>query len=678
MSEWTHLRLERDGDDRAWLTLDQADSRVNVLSSAVLAELRGALESLEAQPPAALVIRSAKAAGFVAGADIEELATLHGSAEAREFVQRGHHVMNRLAAARWPTLALIHGHCLGGGLELALACRYRIAVDDPATRLGLPEVRLGIHPGFGGTVRGIGVLGPLAGLDVILSGRSLDARRARQLGLVDRAVPLRQLDAAAHHLLAEAPAPRTAGWQARLLSSAPLRPLVAAQARRRLASRVRREHYPAPFEVIDLWAAEGGSPRRMLEAEAESVARLAEAPTARNLMRVFFLQERLKRQGRAGDFAGRHVHVIGAGAMGGDIAAWCAAEGLDVSLEDLRAEAVAKAIGRAQPLLERRLRDRGRVRAAQDRLMPDPRGHGRRRADLVIEAVVEDADIKRALYRELEPQLRAETPIASNTSSLPLEDLAQGLAQPQRLIGLHFFNPVARMELVEVVRGAQSGGQALARGAGLVRRISRLPLPVASRPGFLVNRVLAPYLLEALLLLDEGVAAETIDAAAREFGMPMGPVELADQVGLDICLAVARQLAPLLQRDIPPRLEQRVDSGRLGVKSGEGFYRYRDGKPLRREGGDGVRPADLQDRLILSQVNEALACVDEGVVEDLDLADAGIIFGTGFAPFRGGPLHYARQAGPAELRQRLARLHERHGERFAERGGWERLQAAGS
>jgi len=697
---WRHWRLERD-DDLAWLVLDRADQGANTLGRPVLEELHEALGLLAAHPPRGLVLRSGKEAGFVAGADVREFTALEGREEALALVERAHRLLERLEALPFPTVAAIHGYCLGGGLELALACRHRVAADEPTTRLGLPEVRLGIHPGFGGTVRLTRLLPAWQALELMLSGRSLSARQAARLGLVDWAVPRRQLLAAAAALArGEAPARRPPRWR-RLAKTVdgtrPARELLARHLARRVRARARPEHYPAPHALLELWRRWGGRWPAMAREEARSVARLLETPTSRELVRLFFLRERLKGLGKGEAAPVRRVHVVGAGVMGGDIAAWCALQGLAVSVQDRRPEALAALVGRARRLFEARLRDRRLVRSALDRLAPDPRGEGAARADLVIEAIVEEREAKRALFRELEGQVPEGALLATNTSSIPLEELAEGLARPERLVGLHFFNPVAKMPLVEVVAGAGTGEEARRRAAAFARAIDRLPLPVRSSPGFLVNRALMPYLLEAVLLLEEGVPARDVDRAAVDFGMPVGPVELADRVGLDICLAVAEHLseqllgpraapgAAHLPVQLPGALRERVAAGHLGLKSGRGFYRWQGGRPVAPEPPPSTRAPkatpqedlrEVQDRLMLRLVNEAVACLREGVVADADLVDAGLVFGAGFAPFRGGPLRHALAAGRERLRARLAELTEAHGPRFAPDPGWEGPWAA--
>ncbi len=669
-----HWKSERDGDGILWLTLDKQGAGANTLSKDVIAEFDALLSSIDKTPPRALVIRSGKPGGFIAGADVREFTQLKSHAEAIELIRHCQGVFDRLEALDCPTISLIHGYCLGGGLELALATRYRIALDDSRTRLGLPEVRLGIHPGFGGSLRTPRLVGPVSGLDMMLSGRSLSARAARKIGLVDHVVPERHLLRAARAVALAPPAPHRPVWWQRLAGHRFMRPQVARLMRRKLAAKVDERHYPAPYALLELWTRHADDQYRMLTEEANSVARLIVSDTAQNLIRVFFLQEKLKSLGKDVDFRPRHVHVVGAGVMGGDIAAWCAVQGLNVSLQDQSPERIAPAIKRAHELFTNRLREPRLVRAAMDRLMPDTRGLGVARADVVIEAIFENIDAKQALYRTLEPRMKPGALLATNTSSIPLETLGAALDDPGRLVGLHFFNPVAKMQLIEVVHGRTTDARCIAQATAFARRIDRLPLPVRSHPGFLVNRVLMPYLMEAVAAMTDGISAEVIDRTAVEFGMPMGPVELADTVGLDICLSVAEQLSEQLDLEVPERLRRTVDAGHLGRKSGRGFYSWHKGKPVRsRQDRRLDAPNDLCDRLVLGMLNESVACLREGIVEDADALDAGIIFGTGFAPFRGGPIHYIRQHGVKSLKETLLALNRSYGARFDPDEGWMHL-----
>lgn len=637
---WRHWQLERQPDGLAWLTLDRAGSAVNALSADVMAELSAVLDTLQAEPPAGLIIRSGKAAGFIAGADVDEFGELDTPQQAQALVERGWQLFNRLAAVPYPTLALIRGHCLGGGLELALACRYRLAIDEPGTSLALPEVMLGIFPGWGGMRRLPALIGPPAALDMMLTGRPANARRAAALGLVDARVPPRLADTAARQHVRSGTPPRRARGMAGWLNRWPLKQLVAQRAQRQVAAKDPQGHYPAAPAIITLWARHNGNALRA----PQVVERILTSATARNLLRVFHLQERLKAHGKpaVGVPPVQHVHVVGAGTMGGDIAAWCAFKGMTVTLQDQDAARIAPAIGRAADLYARKLKDRRAARAALDRLIPDPAGDGVARADVVIEAITEQADAKQSLYRTLEPRLKPGALLATNTSSLSLGELRAGLAQPERLVGIHFFNPVAKMPLVEVVQAGADDHAAQARACAFVGQLGKLPLPVRDAPGFLVNAVLAPYLLQAMRAVDEGLAPETIDRAMTDFGMPMGPLELADTVGLDIAMAAGRQLTDQAE---PPRcLAERVARSDLGRKTGSGFYAWHDGKP--QKSAPGTPPPGLAQRLVQPLIDRTRRQVDEGVVADADLADAGVIFGTGFAPFTGGPLHYHATAAP--------------------------------
>ncbi len=673
-----HFRLETDADNIAWLHIDKAGAGTNVLGTEVLRELDRHLQAIATQTPRGLVILSDKKNGFIAGADIEEFTRIKSAAQALELINLGQSVFNRLAELNFPTVALIHGFCLGGGTELSLACRYRVARDDPGTRLGLPEVRLGIHPGFGGSVRLTPLVGGIKAMDLMLTGRTIDGRQAKRFGLVDVVSPERHLRSAARRLLLDEPPIHRPALLDRLSNNTLVRPLLARVFRRQVAKRASKQHYPAPYALIDVWLKHANDPQRMLEAEAQSIAGLIKGITARNLIRVFFLQEKLKGLGKDSDYEPRYVHVIGAVTMGGDIAAWCALRGFRVSLQDQSPERIAPALQRAGKLFRRKLKHPRKVTGAMDRLMPDHRGTGIGRADIVIEAIFEDAEVKRSLYKDIEPRMKPGAVLATNTSSIPLEELSGALEQPDRLVGLHFFNPVALMQLVEIVNGSSTSAEVSRKAMAFTRQIDRLPLPVTSTPGFLVNRILMPYLMEAVVLESEGVPPVIIDKAATDFGMPMGPVELADTVGLDICLHVAGILAEHFDADVPERLKKLVADGHLGKKSGRGFYTFRKGKAVKpKASGHGWNLDDITNRLMLRLLNEAVSCVREGVVSDRDLLDAGLVFGTGFAPFRGGPMQHIESIGANMLRKDLETLVQLRGKRFAPDPGWESLFTSG-
>jgi len=643
MAMLQHWKLDVDADGLAWLVFDKAGSSTNTLSQEVLEELGIALGELAAQPPRGLVVRSGKDNGFIAGADVDEFTKIERVDDALALVRRGWDVFNQLADAAYPTLALVRGFCLGGGLELALACRYRVVVDEPGTRLGLPEVMLGIVPGWGGIRRLPRLIGAPAALDMLLTGRTIDARRARRSGLADECVPARIMMSTARGVLMTAPPPRRLPLPLALTLSPLLRPIIVARARKQVAARARPEHYPAPYAILDIWVKYDGNAMAAPASDNASIAHLLQTPTARNLIRVFQLQERLKAFGRDGEAPLSRVHVVGAGTMGGDIAAWCALRGLVVTLQDQNAERLSPAFARAAKLFSDRLKDPRRVRDALDRLIPDVAGDGVAHADVIVEAIFENLEAKQRLFVALEARAKPTALLATNTSSIPLEQIRAPLRDPRRLIGLHFFNPVARMMLVEIVTASDTDAALVAGAAAFARQIDKLPLPVKSAPGFLVNRILAPYLMEAMRCVDEGIAPEAVDEATLAFGMPMGPIELADTVGLDICLAVGKMLGR--EDPEPRRLSELIAVGHLGRKSGRGFYEWKGGKAAKRAAGS--VPPGLAQRLIDPMLAEAKAALSEHIVADADLVDAGAIFGTGFAPYTGGPLHYltARNSG---------------------------------
>ena len=667
-----HWRYETDENRIVWLGIDKADAGANVLSEEVLNELSEYLNRVANEAPAGLIIYSCKPSGFIAGADISEFTKVTGPESALTIIQRGQDVFNQLEKINCPTVALINGFCLGGGTEMALACDYRIADIDKA-KLGLPEVRLGIHPGFGGSVRLPPLVGAPAAMDMMLTGRTLNARRAAKIGLVDYAVPARHLNHAAVTIIKERPAKRKAGKLLALTNHKLIRPLLAMYLVKQVKKRANPNHYPAPFALIDVWKDYMDDPHRMMEEEAYSVAKLISGETAQNLVRVFFLQEQLKSFGKPDknnptEF--KRVHVIGGGVMGGDIAAWCALRGLHVTIQDQNPEALARVMKRAYNLYKKRLKLPRLIQGAMDRLMADMKGNGLAQADVVIEAIFEDVTAKQNLFKDIEPKLKKGVILATNTSSIPLEVLSQVLNKPENLVGLHFFNPVAKMQLVEIVKGEQTSDQVAQNAAIFTRKIDRLPLPVKSAPGFLVNRVLMPYLIEAVVLAEQGIPIEAIDKTALEFGMPMGPILLADTVGLDVCLHVAEILSQELNITVPERLKKLVEQKHLGVKTGQGFYTYKNKKQVKSGAKAYSPPEDITDRLILRMLNEAQACLREHVVDGEDLLDGGIIFGTGFAPFHGGPMHYVEKRGKDAIMQRLDEFEKCYGQRFKKDAGW--------
>jgi 3-hydroxyacyl-CoA dehydrogenase / enoyl-CoA hydratase / 3-hydroxybutyryl-CoA epimerase len=672
MQSWKHWRLERTNNNLAFLTFDKSHHNgaesTNTFSSEALHELSGICKELKANPPKGLAIFSAKENGFAAGADIDEFTRFKSPGEALAMGNLGLDVFDEIEALPFPTVAAIHGFCMGGGLELALACKYRIADDGPKTKMALPEVMLGIVPGWGGVMRMPKLIGAGRALDLMLTGRAVNGKTAKRMGLVDVLTQRRHFLNAATSLLNNPPPLHQPAFKDAVTDWPVVRGIVANMSRKKVAAKARADHYPAPYAVIELWEKYGGDPRKVPADSPASPQKLFSHPTATNLIRIFKLQDRLKSLG-AGSADVSHVHVIGAGVMGGDIAAWCAMRGLTVTLQDLDHARIAPAIKRAAELYKKRLKEPHLVQAAMDRLVPDVKGDGVAHCDLVIEAIVENADIKKKVYQQVEPRLKPGAILATNTSSIPLQELSSALAKPERLVGIHFFNPVAQMMLVEIVEGPQTSASVMSRSQAFVKKIDKLPVPVKSAPGFLVNRILTPYMNEAQLMLEEGIPAETIDAAAKEFGMPMGPIELADVVGLDVGLAVGKELYKEGNPQ-PKKIAELVEAKKLGKKTGEGFYKWVDGKVQKTHGSGTVDLQPLWMRMTLPAVNEAVACVREGIVADADLCDAGVIFGTGFAPHRGGPINYLRSAGKDMLLQEM-RLHtERHGKRFQPDSGW--------
>ena len=669
-----HWRWNRTSDDIIHLIFDKAGASANTFSRAVMAELEQIVERLAMEPPKGIVLRSGKDSGFIAGADIEEFKEYESSGTVYESIRRGQKVFDRLEALSCPTVAAIDGFCMGGGTEIALACNYRVASNSDKTRIGLPEVMLGIHPGWGGTVRLPRLVGATAAMDMILTGRGIRPEAARNMGLVDRIVAPDQLVSAAEKMITAKPA-QGGGFMATLTNTWPARQALAAIMRKKTAAKANPRHYPAPFAAIELWRKHGGNPSRMMVAEARSVARLAETDTARNLVRVYFLRERVRQLGanaEGGDF--QHVHVVGAGVMGGDIAAWCVLKGMTVTLQDREEKYITPALDRAKKLFEKKLKKSDRVADAVGRLRADVPGDGVDDADLIIEAIFENLEAKQELFKEIEPRMKETAILASNTSSIPLQELRGVLKNPERLVGLHFFNPVAKMPLLEIVRHDQVDEDIVARCAVFARQTEKLGVPVTSTPGFLVNRILMPYQLEAFKLHTEGVPGPVLDRCMKKFGMPMGPIELADQVGLDVAASVARVLGDAFNLEVPEGLEEMVESGKRGKKDGEGFYRYEDGRPVKPDvDSDYKPPADMEDRMVLAFVNESVRCWREEVVTDGEMLDAGVIFGTGFAPFRGGPYQYAMDTGPNVLKEKLLELAGRHGKRFEPDAGWDLL-----
>ena len=647
LQDW---RFTVDFEGIAWAVIDRKGESMNSLGrrpSEELGEIIKAIEDLSMRGEVkGLVLMSGKERSFIAGADIREFESFDTEAKIAEVVKETLELFNRIDRLSVPVVAAIHGYCLGGGLELALACDWRIADREEATRLGFPEVKLGIFPGLNGTVRSIQVAGPMDAMTAMLTGRMLRPNAAKAIGLVDQLVPTHHnLRWAARKAVLQKRYSKGAPWWKRLMLKQPVRSMLAKQMRAKTAEKVREEHYPAPFRLIDLFERYGDDPVRMKIAETEMFTPLMASEASRNLRRVFKLSEMLKdeapKESVKNAFKPLKVHVVGAGTMGGDIAAWCVLQGMQASLQDLDEAQIAKALSRAKSLFKRQLRTPLAVEAAVARLIADPTGKQIKHADVVIEAIVERLDVKQGLFQRLEKEVKPGAVLATNTSSLRLEDIAKPLADPGRLVGLHFFNPVAQLPLVEVVRGAQTREDEVRKACAFVTAIAKLPLIVKDCAGFLVNRVLAPYMMEAVRLYQQGEPREKIDQAAMKFGMPMGPLELMDMVGLDIANKVGEQLH--LAPGTDNVLATLVKQGKLGKKTGEGFYVWEQGKPKREEVSyDQAELERLGRELVKPMLDEAERALADHVVASADHVDAGVIFGTGFAPFRGGPLHYRR------------------------------------
>jgi 3-hydroxyacyl-CoA dehydrogenase / enoyl-CoA hydratase / 3-hydroxybutyryl-CoA epimerase len=646
LKDW---RFSVDLENIAWAIFDREGESQNSLGRRPLEELMAIVDKVEQgardKSIRGLAILSGKEKGFIVGADVREFDGLTSEQTVISALEPVKAMLDRIDKMRIPVVCGIHGYCLGGGLELALACHWRIATRDEATRVGFPEIKLGIFPGFNGTARSLRQIGALAAMKMMLTGSMTRAAVARRMGLIDelvaRSTTLRW--AARKAILASRKSKPAGGWKP-LLRYWPARGYLVSKLRAETKKKVREEHYPAPFRLIELFDMHAANLNAMKAAETYAFAPLMVSETSRNLRRVFKLSELLKSQApKHLEFKPMRVHVIGAGVMGADIAGWCVAAGMEVSLQDLSEEQIKKGIAAQKRLFSRKFKTKAQRAAAQARLIADPQGVNIARADVVVEAVVENLAAKQKLFQEVEKKLKPGAVLATNTSSIVIEEIAKPLLDPGRLIGIHFFNPVAQLPLVEVINGTSSRDAEVEKGCAFVIAIDKFPLIVKSCPGFLVNRVLAPYMMSAMQRLEKGEAKENVDEAARVFGMPMGPIELADTVGLDVCAHVGKILG---HSAAGSKLEQLVSAGKLGKKSGSGFYVWKDGKPVK--GETTLEKAELERlgrELVDPLIAECERARDEKIVASSDLVDAGIVFGTGFAPFRGGPLHFKSAEG---------------------------------
>lgn len=663
-----------DSDNVLWLAIDCQNKSVNALSQQTVTELRkivskisdGTLENIDNKKIVALIIYSSKSTGFIAGADITEFTTITNPNDAITLLENGQNTMQCLEELKIPTICMVDGFCLGGGLELALSCDYIVASDNRSTKIGLPEVMLGIIPGWGGTVRLPKKIGAINAIPMMMQGQAVSGISAYKLGIVDACVPIRQLKRTARYFALNKSTKRSLNLLHSLFEYQPFRSIFAYFARKQLVKKVSQDHYPAPYAVLDKWEKYGVDSDTAFKAEITYDLEVIQKPTARNLISVFFLQEKLKELAKISRYKAAHVHVIGAGTMGGDIAAWCAFKGLKVTLQDQTYASLSAALARAAKLFKSKLKKDDLVNLMLDKIIPDIAGNGIKSADVIIEAVFENLAVKQELFKKIECEAKPQAILATNTSSILIDDINQVLTDKSRLVGIHFFNPVAKMMLVEVVSGKATDSDVAAKAGSFVNQIGKLALPVASSPGFLVNRVLSAYMHETFILLSEGFSPETIDKAMKSFGMLMGPVEMADVVGLDICMSVANNMALQYGEDVPKILKDKVEAKQLGKKTGKGFYDYKNGKIVKNAGGETNLGAAQQiiERLTMRILNICVTCLREKVVAKQEYIDAGLIFGAGFAPFRGGPINYLLTLGKDIVVNKLNMLSKQYGNRF--------------
>ncbi|MFK5983955.1 MAG: 3-hydroxyacyl-CoA dehydrogenase NAD-binding domain-containing protein, partial [Pseudomonadota bacterium] len=564
---YNHWEITEAENQIVYLTIHCKNSSSNVLSQQVLNELDKILDHITKSNFKTVVFRSTKPGVFIAGADVHEFTQIKTQQDALHFIRFGQSVMNKISNLPMTSISLIDGYCLGGGLELALACNFIVLSDSEKVRLGFPEVKLGIHPGYGGSVRSIKRMGVLKAMDLMLSGRFISAFIAKKMGLADAIIPQRHINNSNNISLILQQQQKNRQRNNQLLELPLIKDFIAWLLKKRLSRHIKAEHYPAPFQLITQWRDNYGDMQSRFNSEAESASQLLMSETAQNLIRVFHLQEQLKKAGQQVKISARHVHIMGAGIMGSDIAIWCVHKGYRVSVFDLSENMLAKMIQKAHQFFSKKYRKAHQIQHAMDRLIADPNNLGVEKADVLIEAIIEKISAKQQLFSQIENRVTAECLLLTNTSSIMLEEISSSMKQPQRLVGLHFFNPVAKMPLIEVISGEKTDPQLTQSACAFAGSIAKLPLVVKSSPGFLVNRILMPYLLEAMNLVAEGVKPSSIDQAAINFGMPMGPIELADKVGLDICLHVATLLAKPLEITIPQQLIKLVEEGKLGIKS---------------------------------------------------------------------------------------------------------------
>jgi 3-hydroxyacyl-CoA dehydrogenase / enoyl-CoA hydratase / 3-hydroxybutyryl-CoA epimerase len=686
------VTLRVDDDHVAWLIFD-GPGKLNILTSAVLKRFNDLLGEAEQGIAAgrikAVVVRSGKDGSFIAGADIDEIAEITDPAEGAEKARLGQAIFTRLSRLKAPVIAAIDGICLGGGTEMILACRYRLASDRKETRIGLPEVMLGILPGFGGTTRLPRLVGLSSALPIILTGKPVDAKKAERIGLVDERVPTPALYSRAHDvalgfIAGKPPAKKKKKpVAARLLDHTALGHQVILRQARKQVMKETKGNYPAPLKVLDIV-------NKMLTVnvdeslaiEARALGDLIVTDVSKNLIHVFRLNEAAKKSPvNAAPRAVERVAVLGAGVMGGGVAQLLAYRGYTARMKDIKPEAIGLGLKHAwdafNKQVKRRRLDRRDAQKMMQRISPTLDYSGFGTVQLVIEAVIEKMDVKKAVLQETEAHCAAGTIITSNTSSLSISDMQTALTRPAEFCGMHFFNPVERMPLVEIIRGRLTGDEAIATVHAVARKLEKTPVLVNDGAGFLVNRILAPYLNEAGWLLADGASIEAVDKALVNFGMPMGPIRLLDEVGLDVSRHAGRVMYEAFGERLrpAPALEALEKSQRLGKKGGLGFYKYENGKEKEIDESIyaelGLKPQgtisekDIQQRAVFVMVNEAARILEDGIVASPGDVDLGMIMGTGFPPFRGGLLRYADTIGLREIVAQLDRYQEKLGERFA-------------
>ncbi|HKP04034.1 MAG TPA: 3-hydroxyacyl-CoA dehydrogenase NAD-binding domain-containing protein [Chthoniobacterales bacterium] len=662
------IRREVGDDGICLLTFDRPESGANIFDAATMDNLREHVDAIEKDASLkGVIVTSAKKSIFIAGADLKTLLKQAQTGEMRGFIAEGQKVFNRLAALKVPTVAAIHGACAGGGYEITLACDYRVASDDPATKIGLPETGLGLVPAWGGATRLPRLIGMEKAAEVILKGKLYGAAEALKLGLVDEVVAKEQLLDAARKKLAGGKRNVESGAAATPASQELSPPKVRGNA--------------APGRALEIIKRAGDSSiDESLAMEVDAISELGATDATQNLIRNFFLADKYRKgSSKTAPEKIQHAAVIGAGVMGSGIAQWLSSRGVTVILRDVDSAAIDRGLANIDKTygdaVKRGLMAEAKAKEGRARIVASTQPVPLRDVQIVIEAASEKLEIKKEIFAELAANTPETTILATNTSALPIAELAESTGAPARVVGLHFFNPVSRMKLIEVVVGKATADETRERALAFARQIGKLPVLVQDSPGFLVNRVLFPYLLDAAEMFQNGVSAEEIDNALLEWGMPMGPLRLIDEIGIDITVDIAATLEKAFgARDQAPEILQKMHSEKiLGRKTGAGFYKY-EGKQQtpndslqqwRQESGEKFGLENITNRLVYLMVNEAARCLEEKVVATPEDADYGMILGTGFPVYRGGPLRYAESVGLTKVVTDMDGIHSRAGEKFA-------------